>query len=190
MHHASDIETTSSGAACGHMATANDAAVGDEPSCPEIEVQTEAGAQHIDIAHLQAHLISALPHVASVAGRPVGRIGVTVVSDARMAKLHGRHLGEFITTDVLTFDQSNPGAGTPIVAEIVVCADEAARRSAEFGHPIERELLLYVVHGLLHCAGFDDHDETQAAAMHAEEDRILQAIGVGATFQPHRGRPS
>ena len=38
------------------------------------------------------------------------------------------------------------------------------------------------LHGVLHCTGFDDRDAAGAAAMHAEEDRILGAIGVGATF--------
>ncbi len=75
-------------------------------------------------------------------------------------------------------------------ADIVVCADEAARRATEFDdsvagpvvHPVEQELLLYALHGVLHCAGFDDHTRQGFNAMHAEEDRILSAIGVGATF--------
>lgn len=101
-----------------------------------------------------------------------------------MARLHDRYKGEARTTDVLTFPLSEPDE--PIEADIVICLDEAARRAADFGHPIERELLLYALHGLLHCAGFDDHDDIGAAAMHSEEDRILQFIGVGATFTPTR----
>jgi ssRNA-specific RNase YbeY (16S rRNA maturation enzyme) len=47
---------------------------------------------------------------------------------------------------------------------------------------IEREVLLYALHGILHCAGFDDRTPQDFEAMHAEEDRILLAIDVGATF--------
>ena len=43
-------------------------------------------------------------------------------------------------------------------------------------------MLLYAVHGLLHCAGFDDHETAAFDRMHAEEDRILRAIGVGPIF--------
>ena len=69
-----------------------------------------------------------------------------------------------------------------IEADVVVCVDEAARRSAELGHSLERELLLYALHGVLHCAGFDDQTDEGFEAMHAEEDRILSVIGVGPTF--------
>ena len=45
------------------------------------------------------------------------------------------------------------------------------------------QLLLYILHGLLHCAGFDDHDPAEHDRMHTEEDRILTAIGVGPVFR-------
>ena len=73
-------------------------------------------------------------------------------------------------------------AGAPIVADIAVCVDEADRGAALRDHTIQREALLYALHGVLHCAGFDDRNEENSRAMHAEEDRILEAIGVGATF--------
>jgi probable rRNA maturation factor len=103
-----------------------------------------------------------------------------------MSELHLRHSQVAGTTDVLTFDLRRDSANA-IEAEIVVCADEAARRGVELGHAIERELLLYCVHGLLHCAGYDDHDEAGWQRMHAREDEILRAVGVGATFMPKRG---
>ncbi|MFO0874490.1 MAG: rRNA maturation RNase YbeY [Phycisphaerales bacterium] len=112
-----------------------------------------------------------------------GRVSVRVVGDPTMRALHGRHCGDHTTTDVLTFPQMEQEAGDGTVdVDIAVCADEAARHAATRGHGVDRELLLYVVHGLLHCAGHDDHDDAAYEAMHAEEDRILEAIGVGATF--------
>jgi len=50
--------------------------------------------------------------------------------------------------------------------------------------------LLYVVHGVLHCLGHDDHDEAGYASMHALEDRVLYAIGVGATFAEPTDTPT
>ena len=46
------------------------------------------------------------------------------------------------------------------------------------GHRVERELLLYCVHGLLHCLGHDDHDEAGWRAMHAREDEIERTLDV------------
>lgn len=77
--------------------------------------------------------------------------------------------------------------------DLLVCFDEAVRQSADSKgsgdaaggggvYPVERELLLYVVHGVLHCLGMDDHDEASAARMHRMEDLVLTAIGVGPVF--------
>ncbi len=112
-----------------------------------------------------------------------GEVRVRVVGDGEMAAAHERFKGEAGTTDVLTFDLAE-GPG-PLDADILVCIDEAARQAGARGHSVERELLLYVIHGVLHCLGHDDHEDAAAARMHAEEDRVLEAIGVGAVY----GRP-
>jgi probable rRNA maturation factor len=117
------------------------------------------------------------------------RVSVLIVDDATMTDLHRRHLGVDDTTDVLTF----LSAGGPGEIDVATCIDEARRQAAHRGHPLEHELLLYALHGVLHGSGFDDRDEAGSAAMHAEEDRILRAIGVGPVFAggpvaraPHR----
>ncbi len=88
------------------------------------------------------------------------------------------------TTDVLTFDLSEGGTvtGDPLDVDILACTDEAARQAAAHNHPVEREILLYILHGVLHCLGHDDHSDVGYQAMHREEDRILNAMGVGPVF--------
>lgn len=114
-----------------------------------------------------------------------------------MIDLHGRSLGLPETTDVLTFDLLDPSekramgsacsqSGSKqlgIDTDIYVCVDEAARLSGPGGYPVERELLLYVLHGVLHCLGYDDHTDEGWEAMHQKEDEILKAVGVGAVFR-------
>ena len=97
-----------------------------------------------------------------------------------MAALHAQHAGVDGTTDVLTFDRGSDA--TSIDADIAVCVDEATRAAKGRGHGVLEELLLYVIHGALHCVGFDDCSEEASAAMHAEEDRILLEIGVGELY--------
>jgi probable rRNA maturation factor len=126
-----------------------------------------------------------LERAIEASGLPVERLHIEIVDDAEMDRLHRAHSGLPGTTDVLTFPQSLPGE--PIDADVAICLDEALRQAAEFGHDAAREVLLYAVHALLHCAGHDDHDPAAFARMHAEEDRILRAIGVGATFRPEGG---
>jgi probable rRNA maturation factor len=158
-----------------------------EPADPSEPPPAEAGPVTISVpddASLgdvdRPWIADALTRAVEVLGRPVERVSVLLVDDARMIDLHRRYLDESGTTDVLTFPASEPGA--PIEADIAVCVDVAAREAPARGHRLEQELLLYALHGVLHCAGYDDHDPEAFAAMHAEEDRILTAIGLGATF--------
>lgn len=109
------------------------------------------------------------------------RVRIAVVDDGRMAAMHERHSGVSGTTDVLTFDMREDGDG-PLDVDIVVCIDEARRQADRRGHVVERELLLYILHGALHCLGHDDRDPDASAAMHVREDEILAAIGVGAVY--------
>lgn len=133
-----------------------------------------------------------------------GEVRVRIVGDVEMARDHEEFAGVPGTTDVLTFDMSDPEAERPekptesaiksglvrilytFDTDILVCLDEAMRQAGRHGYPFERELLLYIVHGALHCLGFDDHDEREYAEMHAMEDAVLGAIGVGPVF--HRPR--
>ncbi len=132
-----------------------------------------------------------------------GTVSVRVIDDTEMAAAHEEFAGVPGTTDVLTFDLTDPEdqppppvpqpasllsdkskqAPYPLHADIMICRDEAARQSTARGYPLERELLLYVVHAVLHCMGHDDHEEEASAAMHRMEDAVLESIGVGPVFR-------
>ncbi len=143
--------------------------------------------QCVDLDWLQRRLAAALAET----GRPWRRVSVMVAGDERMRALNRAHRDRDATTDVLAFESS--AAGEPLEADVVVGAGEAARQAAARQHRIEQELLLYALHGVLHCAGWDDQTPQGFEAMHTEEDRILAAIGVGPTFGARRsgrtGRP-
>jgi len=118
-----------------------------------------------------------------------GEIRADIVDDAAMSHAHMEYLEIEGTTDVLTFDLTNGGSadGMPLDVDIMICIDEAARQAHKRGHPVEHEMTLYIVHGVLHCLGYDDITEAESARMHAEEDRLLTAAGIGAVFHNARG---
>jgi probable rRNA maturation factor len=128
--------------------------------------------------------------------RVIGHLGVggecrvRIAGDGEVAAAHMKHLGVPGTTDVITFDLSDPNEADShlfLDVDLLVFLDEAERQARAGGVPVERELLLYIVHGVLHCLGHDDHDEDDAAAMHALEDSILTAIGVGPVYRRAAG---
>jgi len=115
---------------------------------------------------------------------PDHSVRVRIVADVEMADRHWRYSKVAGTTDVLTFDlaQGASAARAPLDVDIFICIDEALRQAHSRGHGVELELLLYLLHGVLHCLGEDDHDETAYAAMHEREDAILTAIGLPRVF--------
>jgi len=161
--------------------SAPDAARADEPGAASVDILDSTG--RLPTAHvgwLGDHLRRALGLLGAA-----GEVRVRVLADQAMSESHARFRGVEDTTDVLTFDLSGPGR--PLDVDVLVCLDEAERRAEELGHPRQHELLLYMIHGVLHCLGHDDHDPEARARMHAEEDRLLRAIGVGAVFHAPGG---
>lgn len=118
-------------------------------------------------------------------GVALEQIDLAVVGKARMATLNERHLRHAGPTDVLSFDLG-PGPRGGLCAQIVVCSDVALRQARRRGHAAWKELLLYVLHGLLHAIGYDDQAAAEAEAMHAREDELLSEIGVGAIYASGR----
>ena len=57
--------------------------------------------------------------------------------------------------------------------EIIVSVDHARSRAAELGKPFSRELSLYLIHGWLHLAGYNDRKESDRAEMREAEQKAL-----------------
>ena len=109
-------------------------------------------------------------------------LSIALVSDAQMSELHKRYMNDDSPTDVLTFALDENARGGVTSGEIVINVAEALRQSRRRGIPLQNELLLYAIHGMLHLKGMDDRTDSQYRAMHRLEDRILTKLGVGAVF--------
>lgn len=79
-------------------------------------------------------------------------------------------------TDVLTFDWSPQSNFDSIEGEIIISAQTAKRNSAEYGASVKDEILLYMIHGVLHLLGYDDHDSAQIKKMRAQEKKLLAIL--------------
>ena len=93
-------------------------------------------------------------------------ISVLVVSDRRMAQLHKQFCGISGPTDVLTFHHG----------EIVISVHTAARQARVFGNSLCGEIQLYLLHGLLHLAGYDDDDPGECMEMHQLQEKLLATL--------------
>src|SRR5215469_11466373 len=90
------------------------------------------------------------PLVLSVARNKIPEeILVVLVSDRKISAIHQQFMGITGATDVITFQHG----------EIVVSVETAARQAMEYESDLLHELRLYIAHGFLHLAGYDDHSE-------------------------------
>jgi probable rRNA maturation factor len=112
----------------------------------------------------------------SALGRADRDVHVSVVDDPAIRRLNARYLRRRATTDVLAFDLRAPGPSR-LMGEVIVCADTARRQARQAGVPVALELDLLVVHGLLHLAGWDDHEPREARLMHERAREILAGAG-------------
>lgn len=115
-----------------------------------------------------------------------GRAGVDVdvvfVDDETLRGMHAEWLDDASDTDVITFDLGADGEGP--VGELYVSVECAQRIAPTRPVSVERELALYVAHGVLHLCGFDDHEELERASMRRAELAVLTALGYADDPRP------
>jgi probable rRNA maturation factor len=134
------------------------------------------------IALLDAHAAQFL------GGCPTGELSIVFLTDPALAKLHADFMNDPTATDVITF-AGDATLGT--AGEICVSADTAARfvglplvgqpgaarrRASAQKTNFSSELALYVVHGWLHLAGYDDLQPAKKRRMRAAEQRALTLL--------------
>ena len=131
--------------------------------------------------------------VAAAEGCRLAEVDLALVGGDEMAGHNRRFLRHAGQTDVLSFDlsdSSRPG----LSLQLIVCTDMAAKQAPLRGLSAGHELMLYIVHGLLHQMGYEDSTVRGRARMHAREDYLLDLFGPGPAFyvpakKPTKARP-
>lgn len=112
-----------------------------------------------------------------------GELSIAFVDDTTIGQVHADFMDDPSPTDVITFpaDTSMESAG-----EIIVSVDHAVTRALELGERFSRELSLYLVHGWLHLAGYDDRSEADRLKMRAAEQEALALLDEGQKTAQYR----
>lgn len=109
--------------------------------------------------------------VALSEGASIERLTYKAFGSKEMIELNMQFLNHDYDTDIITFAESE--APLPISADFALGWDQIALQSRELGEPLVRELHRILVHGLLHCIGYDDRTEEQRLKIRAKEDYYL-----------------
>src|SRR5262249_20555775 len=99
---------------------------------------------------------------------PEYEISLAFVDNPTIHRLNKQFLQHDEPTDVLSFPLSEPSA-RKLAGELVIGTEVAQAQAAERGHDVQAELTLYVIHGLLHLCGYDDHEDGERGVMRERE---------------------
>ena len=123
-----------------------------------------------------------------IAASMLAEVGITrcdlcfhLVAAKEMSRINWQFLQHEGSTDVITFDHSEPGTqnskpGAIISGEIFICLDAAVKQAKEFETLWQSELVRYAIHGILHLLGHDDLKDAARRKMKREENRLVRFI--------------
>lgn len=122
----------------------------------------ERGALRAGVRGLSRWLAKAAP------ARARGDVSVALVSDRRMRALNRQFRGKDAVTDVLSFPANRTPGVTPFLGDVVIASGVAKKQAKAAGHPVQTEIRVLALHGLLHLLGYDhDNDDGKMARVEA-----------------------
>ena len=144
-----------------------------------IRLSKERGSYPLHCRERLRRILSYAQELAGL-GACKGTLNVVVTSKATMQAMNWDFLKHEGATDVLTFDlrEQEQLFEDEAAAEVYVCPEVAFEYSMKFGTTPSYELVLYMVHGMLHLAGEDDFDDESRKSMRAAEARVMEALGL------------
>ena len=112
---------------------------------------------------------------------PDVNLSVVLTDNRRLRKLNRDYLGVDAPTDVLSFpaSETDPETGAHYIGDILISIPYAARSAEKAGHPLESEIQLLIVHGVLHLLGHDHAEPKEKTKMWKAQAEILESLGLG-----------
>jgi probable rRNA maturation factor len=115
-------------------------------------------------------------------------LSIVFVTRQRIKALNKKFLHRDHSTDVLAFDlrdgaflgRKEKRKLKVITGDIIISTDAAWKNSRIYGTALSQELALYIIHGILHLLGFDDHRSGDIKKMRKKEQEILSCLGAMA----------
>jgi probable rRNA maturation factor len=103
-------------------------------------------------------------------------LGINLIATREMILINETFLKHKGSTDVITFDYADKATETILAGELFVCVDEAIVHAKRFKTKWQSEIIRYVIHGVLHLLGHDDHRVAARRKMRHEENLLLRKL--------------
>ena len=107
-------------------------------------------------------------------------VSLSLCDDAEIQAINAEWRAKDEPTDVLSFPQFEmplpPWA--PTLGDVLISLETANRQAREAGHSLSDELVVLLVHGMLHLLGFDHIEDDERAEMAAAEEALFKPRGL------------
>ena len=119
-------------------------------------------------------------HVLQAVGEAEALLSLEIVGDGRMRRLNRTFRRRDKTTDVLAFaTREGPGPSSLLLGDIVISLPQAIRQAREHEQDVDHELVMLLIHGVLHLCGYDhERGPGEARRMVRRERALLHRIGA------------
>ncbi len=150
---------------------------------PKIAVRADSAyRKKIDSRRLREAAQKTLAHESALSR---AEITLVITGDDEIRDLNRKYRGMDAPTDVLSFAETEADArfvASPVEAaylgDVVISYPRAEAQAVTAGHSVADELLLLVVHGVLHLLGHDHAGRAEKRKMWAAQEEILNELGV------------
>ena len=99
-----------------------------------------------------------------------------ITNDAELQSLNNQFRGKDYPTDVLSFPSGEPGS----LGDIALSLNRARAQARQFGHSVEDEIRILLLHAVLHLTGLDH--ETDSGEMKRAEIRWRRKLNLPAAL--------
>lgn len=139
--------------------------------------------QHVPEDWIETAARAALSHMSTVED---SELTVVIQSNEDLRNLNREFRGVDAPTDVLAFpaDELDPDSGNRYIGDIAIAYPYAREQAQQAGHPLEHELKLLVVHGVLHLFELDHVEPEDTREMWAAQYSIMDALGIDIRHWP------
>jgi len=111
---------------------------------------------------------------------------IVIEDNDKLHELNYQFLGIDQPTDVLSFpaNETDPETGNLYLGDVIISYPMAQSQAAKADHPVDDELQLLVIHGVLHLLGYDHQEETEKEFMWAIQNSLIKQLNLSIHSLP------
>jgi rRNA maturation RNase YbeY len=103
------------------------------------------------------------------------QITMAFMDDDSLLEINQNFLNHNYFTDVITFDYS---IGKEVSCDIAISIDRVLENASQQNNEFDEELRRVIIHGVLHCCGYNDKTAQEKTLMTQKENECLQMFHV------------